>query len=338
MKKLISIMLCLALMLSMGLSAHAGVLDQLIKQMEQSKTGQTDATTSASQKPAGKQEHISLGIKIPSLESFCGRELNVAFYDELENYTHIIYDSYVSEDELDEYMEHLEDEYDFRLAIYDWKRGIYGYDYFEADVWTMYPGYGYKDEDDVAFMIVSDGDNTHVYHSIDFDYCRMQSKSPGLDNYEKFLAQQDEELEKAVLRRRNSSDIELPDFERFFPEAVLKKSSEALCESYSHICYETEYDFDDIEAYVELLEEEYGLRRVYPKDYPLNEGEYCFSYTGKGKVETFRPEYYVLPMDVAVFIANYPKYAHIYFSNDFNYDYWGDCFEEIDAVTSASRK
>lgn len=85
-------------MLSMGLSAHAGVLDQLIKQMEQSKTGQTDATSSASQKPVGKQEHISLGIEIPSLESFCGREL------------------------------------------------------------------------DVAFMIVCDGDNTHVYHSNDFNY------------------------------------------------------------------------------------------------------------------------------------------------------------------------
>ena len=114
---------------------------------------------------------MSLAIPVCALDSFCGRDLDIGYYDELENYVHICYEGYVSDRELKEYMELLEDDYGFELDIMDKSRGIYGFDYFEERIWTLYPGYGFKDENDVAFLIVHDDDITHVYYSVDFDYC-----------------------------------------------------------------------------------------------------------------------------------------------------------------------
>ena len=341
MKRLISFMLCLALLLGMGAQAFADwsentnsvrydLISELVKQLDAA-NNKTDAVSSATGKPAANTEHVSLGIKIPSLDSFLGRRLDIYLYDVLKNYVHICYEDRVYEDELEDYMDLLEDDYDFQLAIYDWTRGIYAYNYYEEDIWTLYPGYGYKDEDDVAFMIVHDGDYTHVYYSIDFDYCHIddcredeEDDNPlSLSNYEKFREEKEKEWNRKILERRNKSDIELPDMGRFFGRDF-GDYSEELTQSYSHLCYETEYDFDDIESYLELLEDDYKLKRIYPKGFDLEEGQYCFAYKGKGDVETFSPEYYGLGMEMAVFIACYPKYTHIYFSNDFNYDYWGD--------------
>ena len=120
-KRLIAIMICVVLLSSMSISAHADILDKLKQQYS------TDSVSSASKNSGGtvcEPEHVSLGIKIPALDYFCGRDLDICFYDVLKNYVHICYEGYVSEDELDEYMELLEDEFDFKLAIYDWTRGI----------------------------------------------------------------------------------------------------------------------------------------------------------------------------------------------------------------------
>lgn len=324
MKKFISLILCAALMLSMGGAAFAatqpryGVLQDLIDKYNGADS--CDSVSSASQKPNFNEEHVSLGIKIPALDSFLGRRLDVYLYDVLKNYVHICYDSYVGESELEDYMELLEDEYDFELAIYDWSRGIYGYDYFEEPIWTLYPGYGYKDEDDVAFMIVHDGDYTHVYYSIDFDYCSMEEcegeedDDPlSLENFEKFKRQ-------SGMNKDKEREIKLPDMEGFFG-LLIKDSDEEDTEGYRHFCYEMDFNAEYMEEYVELLEDDYGLWRIYPEEAELDEGFYCLKYVGLGDVDHFRPEHYgYLDLDMAVFIACYPKYTHIYFAEQFDYE------------------
>ena len=131
-----------------------------------------DAVSAASKGGSGgKKEHVSLGIEIPDLNAFCRYELELYYMDTLENYVHVCYEDEPSAYELKSYMAVLEDDYGFELDILDKSRGIYGFDYFEERIWTLYPGYGFKDENDVAFLIVSDDGYTHVYYSIDFDYC-----------------------------------------------------------------------------------------------------------------------------------------------------------------------
>ena len=131
----------------------------------------TDAVSSASvAKYEVNGEHISLEIPLPDLNDCCGGRLDIELYDKLKNYVHICYDGELREDELKDYIELLVDDYDFVPAIEDEARGIYAFDYYEEEIWTLYPGYGYSDEDDVAVMIVSDGGVTHMYYSVDFDY------------------------------------------------------------------------------------------------------------------------------------------------------------------------
>lgn len=326
MKKFISLILCAVLLLSMGGAAYAEVpqtryakLSDLIEKYSGIGSGDTDSVSSATKKPDyNNEEHVSLGIKIPALDSFLGRKLDVYLYDVLKNYVHICYDSYIGESELDEYMELLEDDYDFELAIYDWSRGIYAYDYFEEPIWTLYPGYGYKDEDDVAFMIVHDDDFTHVYYSIDFDYCSMEECQEdddplSLENWEKFK-------EQAGMKDDEKREIRLPDMEGFFG-LLIKDSDEEDADGYRHFCYEMDFNAEYMEEYVQLLEEDYGLWRIYPEDAELDEGFYCMKYVGLGDVDYFRPEHYgYLDLDMAVFIACYPKYTHIYFAEQFDYE------------------
>lgn len=148
-----------------------GALQDLIDKYTPEATAKPDAVTSATEIiREGEEEHVSLGIDMPDLNAYLGYPMKVELFDELKNYVHICYDEELSYSELADYLDVLVEDYDFTPAIEDRSRGIYAFDYFEQKIWTLYPGYGYKDEDDVAFMIVSDGGVTHVYYSVDFDY------------------------------------------------------------------------------------------------------------------------------------------------------------------------
>lgn len=184
MKKLISFILCLTLMLSMGLSAGADFVskwknaDTAPVPTAKPKSGSSSfvqkwANGEGSGQQKGKKDGNCLyggedRIKLPEPDCFFDDALEVYYYDELEDYIHICYDSELSQTLLDEYMELLEDDYGMELYIQDYEQNVYGFEYSEGCVETFYPGYGFKDRYEVAVLICSADGYTHAYCSTDF--------------------------------------------------------------------------------------------------------------------------------------------------------------------------